>query len=279
MTAIAIWFNNESPQAPSLWVASDSRISKHKEKTPLIDDAAKVFALPVVCRSPDANGFFSQTCHSHAYGYCFAGNTLLGQNTFIAAMPLLGNLIASQPYAPPISCVADFVLTYLSRAFDDYKVIACEYAAVEVALFGWCHRTEKPHIFHFYPVKDDSGEYTIKRDHLTDLKHKSFVYLGDERVMLTEKIQKAFDCSPEAGRPLARIPRYVIEDHILDENYKTIGGDLQLGVADRTGFQQYSICKPKVHGQPEACLSYLGHELDQDIPRVGEAYSGLPGMT
>jgi hypothetical protein len=28
MTAIAIWFNDENPKNPSLWVASDSRVSK-----------------------------------------------------------------------------------------------------------------------------------------------------------------------------------------------------------------------------------------------------------
>ncbi|HEY9795122.1 MAG TPA: hypothetical protein V6D30_05725 [Leptolyngbyaceae cyanobacterium] len=204
MTAIAIWFNDENPKNPSLWIASDSRVSKNQSST-LIDNAAKVFTLPVVCRFPGEEGFFSKIAYYHTYGYCFAGSTLLGQNTFLALMPLLSNLVAVQPYTPQMADVAQFVLEYLGRAFDDYKVIA-------------------------------------------------------------------------SGRPLSRIPRYIIEEHIQDSAYKTIGGDLQLGRADQLGFQPFSICKPRVTGQPEAYLSYLGYELHEDIKNVGDASIGLPGM-
>ena len=102
MTAIVIWLNDENPQLPSLWVASDSRVSKSKDSR-LIDDATKIFALPVVCRSASQNGFFTDITYYHTYGYCFAGSTLLGQNTFLALMPLLSNLItlAAIPNSKP----------------------------------------------------------------------------------------------------------------------------------------------------------------------------------
>lgn len=277
MTAIAIWFNNENPENPSLWVASDSCVSKSQNST-LIDDAAKVFALPVVCKFPGEDGFFSQVGYFHTYGYCFAGSTLLGQNTFLALMPLLSNLAAAQPYVPQMADVAHFILQYLGRAFDDYKVIACEKSAVEVALFGWCHITQKQHIFHYYPGEDDNGFYVIKCTDHTDLNEKSFVYLGDHGNDMKQKIKKSFDGDNEPGRPLSRIPRYIIEEHIQNSEYKTIGGDLQLGIADRFGFRPFSICKPRVPGQPEAYLSYLGYELHQDIQNVGHAIIILPGM-
>ncbi|MEH2123224.1 hypothetical protein [Nostoc sp.] len=276
MTAIAIWFNNEMSENPSLWVASDSRVSNNKNST-LIDDAAKVFALPVVCRFPGEDGFFSQIGYFHTYGYCFAGSTLLGQNTFLALMPLLSNLATVQPYIPQMADVADFILQYLGRAFDDYKVIACEHSGVEVALFGWCHVTQKQHIFHYYPVKDDN-EYVLKCTDYTDLNEKSFVYLGEDRKDMTQKIQKAFNGDSEPGRPLSRIPRYIIEEHIQNSEYKTIGGNLQLAIADRFGFRPFSICKPRAIGKPEAYLSYLGYELHQDIKNVGDAIVNLPGM-
>jgi hypothetical protein len=277
MTAIAIWFNNENPENPSLWVASDSRVSKNKNST-LIDDAAKVFTLPVVCRFPGEDGFFSQVGYYHTYGYCFAGSTLLGQNTFLALMPLLSNLAAAQPYVPDMAHVAHFILKYLHRAFDDYKVIACESAAVEIALFGWCHATQKQHIFHYYPGKDDNGIYVIKCTDHTDLNKKSFVYLGDHRSDLTQKIQKAFDGDNEPGRLLSRIPRYIIEEHIQNSEFATIGGDLQLGIADQFGFRPRSILKLSVPGKPEAYLSYLGYELHQDIQNVGYAFVDMDGM-
>ena len=277
MTAIAIWLNNEDPESPALWVASDSRVSRDQNDT-LIDDAAKVFALPVVCRLPGENGFFSQIGFFHTYGYCFAGSTLLGQNTFLALMPLLSNLATTRNHAPLMADVASFIFNYLGRAFDDYKAIACENSAIEVALFGWCPSTQKQHIFHYFPDKDENGVYMLKCTDHTDLKEKSFVYLGDHRSDMTQKIQNAFDGDCEPGRPLSRTPRYVIEEHINNAEYKAIGGGLQLGIADRFGFRPFSICKPRVHGEPEAYLSYLGYELHQDIRSVGDAFVNLPGI-
>lgn len=271
MTAIAIWFNNENPANPSLWVASDSRVSKNRNST-LIDDAAKVFTLPVVCKFPGKDGGFSQTGYYHTYGYCFAGSTLLGQNTFLALMPLLSNLAAAQPYVPEMADVANFILKYLSRVFDNYQ------SAVEAALFGWCHATQKLHIFHYYP-NEDNGVYVIKCVEHTDLNEKFFVYLGDYRSDVTQKIQTAFDGESKPGRPLSRVPRHIIEEYIQNSEYRTIGGDLQLGIADRFGFQPFSICKPRVPGKPEAYLSYLGYELHQDIQNVGHAFVNLPGMS
>ena len=93
-----------------------------------------------------------------------------------------------------------------------------------------------------------------------------------------QKIQKAFDGDSKPGRPLSRIPRYIIEEHIQNSEYKTIGGDLQLGIADQFGFRPFSICKPRVPGKLEAYLSYLGYELHQDIQNVGYAFVSLPGM-
>ncbi|MBD2135236.1 MULTISPECIES: hypothetical protein [unclassified Sphaerospermopsis] len=64
-----------------------------------------------------------------------------------------------------------------------------------------------------------------------------------------------------------------IKAHIGDDKYPSIGGDLQLGIANQYGFQPYLICKP------EAYFSYLGYELYQDIKTVGYARVGLPAMT
>jgi hypothetical protein len=277
MTAIAIWFNDENPENPSLWVASDSRVSKNQSST-LIDNAAKILTLPVVCRFPSEDGFFSKIAHYHTYGYCFAGSTLLGQNTFLALMPLLSNLVAFQPYTPPMDCVAQFILKYLGRSFDEYKVVAGASSAVEVALFGWCHVTRKLYIVHYYPEQDDNGIYIIKCTIHANLDKKSFVYLGDHRNALTQKIQEAFDGGNQPGRPLSRIPQCVIEEHIQDGRYTTIGGDLQLGVSDQYGFRPFSICKPRIPGKPEAYFSYLGYELYEDIKNVGDAGVELPGM-
>lgn len=278
MTAITIWFNDEIPENPSLWIAADSRVTSFSN-SPLINDAAKIFTLPVVCKYPGEDGFYSKISYYNTYGYCFAGNTLLGQNTFLALMPLLNNLVADKPYIPPMDCVAGFIFNYLSRTFDEYKVIACEKSAVEVALFGWCHADKKPYIFHYFPEKNEKGEYIMNYQKYNNLSKQSFVYLGDKKDDLKQKIQKAFNGINIPGRPLSRIPKHIIEDHIQDDNYPSIGGYLQLGIADKYGFQPYSICKPRVIGQAEAYISYLGYELHEEIQNVGDAFVGLYSMS
>ena len=81
-----------------------------------------------------------------------------------------------------------------------------------------------------------------------------------------------------SGRRLSRIPRYVIQDKINDEAFPTIGGDLQLGIADKYGFRAFALCKPVVTGQPPALISYLGRELTTDLMHVGRALVGSQAM-
>jgi hypothetical protein len=79
-----------------------------------------------------------------------------------------------------------------------------------------------------------------------------------------------------AGRPLTRAPRHVIQDFINDEAFPKIGGDLQLGIADKFGFRAFPLCKPGPSGL--AIIRYLGRELTNDLQYVGEALVGGVAM-
>src|SRR5438552_8653485 len=140
MTAIAIWCNHEIVESPNLWIAADSRVIAARGSI-LIEDAAKLFGLPVVCRLPDSQGFFSNVYYAHTYGYCFAGSTLMGQNAYLAVTPLLSNLISPTSYVPSLADVANYLLSYLRLTFDGYKERVGDHAMFEVALFGHCSRT------------------------------------------------------------------------------------------------------------------------------------------
>lgn len=149
MTAIAIWCNHEIAANPALWLAADSLVSSCDSK--LIDDAAKVFALPVICRSKGEDGLFTERYYDHTYGYCFAGDTLLGQNAYLSLVPLLSNLISSTSYIPSLVDVARYVHTYLSHTHDDCKARRGENSAFEAALFGHCSVTNTLSAYHFLP--------------------------------------------------------------------------------------------------------------------------------
>jgi hypothetical protein len=275
MTAIAIWCNEENDNNPSLWVAADSRVTSGQAI--LVEDAAKIIGLPVLCRSAGANGFFSHVYHEQTIGYCFAGSTLMGQNSYLGFAPMLNNLVSPTQYVPSMADIAQHVLSFLRLTFDEYKVRAGQGAVFEAAIFGFCPRSNVLSTYHFRPqiidntIQMTSTAYPGMRSH-------EFVYLGDDGDSMRDRITSAFAGNDVPGRPVSRIPRYIIQDRINDAASESIGGDIQLGIADQFGFRPLTLCKPRVHGQPRAYMSYLGRELTGDIGYVGEAIVGMPGM-
>jgi hypothetical protein len=275
MTAIAIWCNQERKYQPALWIAADTRIT-NGEST-LIEHGAKIFSLPVVCRSAGPEGFFSITNYSYAYGFCFAGSTLLGQNTYLSLAPLLANLISHPGYIVPMSEVAKYIYLNVKLEFDQYKERFGANASLDIAIFGYCHFSNAFSIYHIHPTME-SGMFTLMCEDHVDIKNEEFVYLGDNRKFMSEQISSAFKARPMPGRPISRAPRYVIQDVIDDMNYPTIGGDLQLGIADTFGFRPLTLCKPRVKGQSAAYISYLGRDISGNMATIGEAIIGGAAM-
>jgi hypothetical protein len=274
MTAIAIWCNGEMPDQPSLWAAADSLVTR-ASGSPLIGDAAKLFSLPVICRTASPDGFFSSMSSQHSYGYAFAGSTLIGQNAYLSLVPLLTNLISPTPYSPPLKEVAAYILRYLRTSYDELKLTIGPDANFCISIFGWCPVHQLLSVYSFHPAMADTGQFQVICTANEDMKHKAFVYLGDQREHMTNSIAAAFELSGIPGRPQAQAARYVIEDHIVAEGFETIGGDLQLGIANSFGFHHYMLCRPRVLGRPEAYFSYLGRELVDDLTYLGSARIGL----
>lgn len=275
MTAIAIWHDNETPGNPFLWVAADSLVSNHD--APLIEDAAKVLSLPVICRSADVSGAFSVIHYAHTYGYCFAGSTLMGQNSYLALAPLLSNLKSLPRYSPSLADVAQYVLRFLKLTFDDYKVRVNGTAKFEVAIFGYCHQMGQLSAYHFEPSLVDGVWQMILTHH--PLQHAGdFLYLGSAKPQMIDAIRQGFTGPPVPGKPLGRMPRYVIQNVIDNELYDVIGGDIQLGIANQFGFQPLMLAKPRVIGTGEMYFSYLGREVTHDMQYLGQALVFPGGM-
>ncbi len=274
MTALAIWCNHETPGHPALWAAADSRITT-RERSPLVEDAVKIMSLPVIARAPGLGGF-TEIYYTHTIGYGFAGSSLMGQNAYLALVPLLSNLISDVRRIPFLADIARYIETFLNRVFERPKARGKE-ACFEVVLFGYCSCRNAPAIYHFEPTKTSNGAIMRMTAH-ENLKDQDFVYLGTDRGRMEEAIRTAFAGPGAPGRRVSRAPRYVISDRINDYSCPAIGGDLQLAIADRWGCRPLALAKPRVEGHPEAYLSYLGYELDKDMLRIGEVGIGLTGM-
>lgn len=271
MTAIAIWINEEIQNYPSLWVVADSRVSSGSGI--LIEDGAKIFTLPIICKKSGKDSFFTDNYYQHSVGFCFAGSTLMGQNSFLSLQPLLSNLFSVEGYIPSLEEIANYILSYLKQTFDDYKVVGASNSMLEAAIFGYCHVTSKLCVFHFLPEFGSNGCFMTMKN--CDCKKTSdFVYLGDKKSEMIEKIKVSFKSESIPGRPVSRVPRYVIEDEIQENDSSSIGGDIQLGIAGVHGFSTYKICKPYKKGEPKAYFSYLGRELTEELSHVGNAIVG-----
>ncbi len=259
-----------------MWVVGDTLVSGAAGQ-PLIGDAAKIFSLPIVCRSPGPQGFFSEEYFSHSLGYSFAGSTLMGQNSYLTIAPLLSSLISVSRYVPSMSDIADFTMRYLRRTYDQYKIRAASQATFEVCLFGWCHREHSLEAWHFRPELTD-GEMRIASTRHTSMAFGDFIYLGSHKDHASRLLTEAFGKPAQPGLPSQRAPRRVVQNLIDDEAYPEIGGDQQLAIVNQHGFQAYTLLRPRVAGRPEAFMSYLGVELSDENSSVGEARVGGPGM-
>ncbi len=201
----------------------------------------------------------------------------MGQNTYLALAPLLSNLISPRSYIPSLADVAKHMHSYLRLSFDGYRQGESP-QPFEIGLFGYCSKTSKLSMFHYTIKLEDDGVCRVTCEPHENMQDKEFIYLGDKKTLMYAKISAAFAGESIPGRPLSRIPRYVIQDHIDDPEFLSIGGDLQLGIADRFGFRPFMLCKPRVTGQPAALISYLGRELTPEIANVGEAEVGGPAI-
>jgi len=276
MTSIVVWPNFELDRYPSMWVVGDTRVS-FANGSPILEGAAKILGLPLVCREPDQSGFFSKAYFEHSFGYCFAGSTLMGQNSYLSLVPLLSNLVSANHYLPSMSDVANFALKYIRKTFDEYKERVGPSAMFEAAIFGWCHVNNQLEIWHFRPeLQNDVYEMSLASH--VDPQFKDFLYLGDEKQEVERLLRNAFDEIAAPGRPPERSPRQVVDELIADRGRASIGGDQQLAIANQFGFQPYTLLRPRVVGQPQAYMSYLGMELNHENNTVGQAVVGGPGM-
>lgn len=269
MTAIAIWFNEEVPGNPTIWVAGDSKVSKDSRGALLIDDALKVAALPVMCRKPNAAGFFADLFYANTLGYAFAGSTLLGHNIYLALAPLLSNISSPTGCAPSLSDLVLYVKKYLQLSLETY-VLNAVHPNLEIAIFGYC---PVQHELGIYRLRIDGGpngaEVTCEKMTQTQV-----TYLGTSAEAFQPLLDKSLLIG-QGGQRNYRAPADVIRALIANGDFPGIGGDIQLGYASIQGFTPMALCKPYVKGEGRSYFSYLGRPLERQI---GDAFIGIPAM-
>lgn len=113
MSLVAIWQNAEEPEQASIWVVTDSRISDAVGV--LLDEGTKLFSVPIVCRGPGDDGFFSLPYFVQDVGLACVGGTLLYQHVYACMVPVLSSLIGDGLLVPSLEDVAETTATITSK--------------------------------------------------------------------------------------------------------------------------------------------------------------------
>ncbi len=58
----------------------------------MLDEGGKLFSLPVTCRKPNEAGFFSAPYFNQQVGLACVGGSLIYQQVYACAIPILSNL-------------------------------------------------------------------------------------------------------------------------------------------------------------------------------------------
>lgn len=272
MTLAAIWCSYETPEAPVLWMASDSRISAEEGR--LIDEGVKTFEIPVVCRSPGPTGFFDQTYLEGSIGLACAGGTLVFQNVYGTLVPMLGNLISPQQAVPSVADVADLIgrlMTLYVRTLGERRPDAHRVSVVVGGLsddgplaFELSPEVGPGNLFEFKPRPVALGPGQV---HFIGHNVREARELADELITRDE---------PGASRERAALN--VIRAFIDDPAKPTIGGDVQIGHTVRGTFRRVASVAPGPDHSQMSLRRLNGIDLDE-LGLVGQCVIGTEAMT
>ena len=245
---------------------------------PLLGDGAKVFGLRIQCRTPNEGGMYDQPGFSHSFGYAFAGSTLMGQNGFLAVSAVLGDLASPSGYVLPLSDVVSYVHRYLAKSFQEFGFVVGPDALFEVAIFGHCHSEGRLLAYHLRPELCADDVWRLGTERIVP--NAGFLlYLGVRRAEVVQRLEAALLGPATPDRMQSRAPMDVIKELIDDAGYASIGGDLQLGIADAGGYNHWPLSRPATASRPAAYTSFLGRPFPEDERRVGQAILAPRSLT
>jgi hypothetical protein len=274
MTVVAVWQNNEEPERPTLWMASDSRISDGVG--PLIDEGIKLYELPVICRKPGASGIFDTPYFATTIGIACAGGTLIYQHVYATLVPIFANLIGTGEAVPSVAGLASFAGAITSayvRSLGGRRPHATVSVSVVVAGHFPGH---PPDAFELRPELEHADSILAFAEHKLDLTEDRVHFLGDQRER-AQQLLADFRADPRPGVPFERAPLNVIRALIEAPDAPSVGGEVQIGFTTGIGFQRVTTVVPAA-GQAPRALSLL-NSLDLDtLPPIGPCRPGLPGM-
>jgi len=265
---------------PNIWAIADTRISSldgRESAVPLLNEASKLFSLPITCVKPGRDGFFSERYFSHSVGFAYAGGSLIALNLYSALLPLLSNLASLEETPPRLDEVALFVSELLRQFTISRNQYLGDKSCSEIAIFGYCHMTSRFRVFHLSPDLS-GGSFHIVCSEVDASEEDYVLLLGDKKPEILADIQARRSGVELRSIQWWRTPKITISGVVENGAYPTIGGSVQMGIADERGYFPFIVCSPIAAGSPPTTMRYLGFEVWDTFDRVGQCHINMPGM-
>jgi hypothetical protein len=273
MTLAAAWCSHEEPNWPTLWMASDSRISDARGT--VIDEGIKLYEVPVICRRPGPSGLFDTPYFASAIGMVGAGGSLVYQHVYGTVVPILSNLIHPEgavPSTAELASLLDRVTTMYVRSLGRVRPAD----AMRITLIvGGQTPGQAPEAYQLRPQVGDDGLVEYPPESLA-LGPEDVHFIGsrldDAQQLLDDLVER-----DEPGASRHRAALNVIRALIDDPEAPTIGGEVQLGHTVGWAFRRVASVVADKNAPPKARMLLNSIDLD-DLGSVGPCAIGLQGM-
>lgn len=278
LTSIVIWVNeNKREYFPGLWAISDSRISSSTGSSQaafstevLTENYPKISVVHVMASSSsDTSSLISR--HIFSFGFAFAGSTLIGSTVREILSTLLSGLREIDFYDAPELSFEDKIPTLKEvaeltcRLASTYVVSLGEYrpnsAKIEMAIFGYCRKSNSLRAFRLRNVPEAP---TVVRMNELPMREREFFVLGDRISAVESAIVAKRALFNDDSLNWARAPISTLLEIAQDDNFRTIGGSVQLCVAGRFGIRHIPLIKSESHRH-----LFVGFDLHGDTPLLG----------
>jgi hypothetical protein len=249
MTSIVSWISNER-KFPTLWTIADSRLSNLSNEfsdgvKPILDCAAKIFSIRVVCEKQGDDGrSLNDIYYSTTIGMSYAGSSLLGLNLYAFVSYTLGNLLNANCIKPSMKQISDHLITAFNSLLSNYIDTKMESIPVEISIFGYCPILNKHQLFH---IKHSGRNREVSHNEFEFVDISSIHVMGSNKDFIYKKIisdRNAIHEDQGTNARFWRSPLSTLESIIGKKIYPDIGGKVQLGICYPLGFKLTPIFVP-----------------------------------
>lgn len=302
MTSIAIFrVTHPRTKEKTLWAIGDTRITSVKEDASQgresIASGAKIFSIPIrITRRECADKGNGETINT-SIGFAYAGHTTLGLNLHAQLSQILPNLVAHEfPEQLSVSLLdivkfSASVLQLMTREINSKLLspTSKDIFGAEIAIFGYCAVVKDLRVYVMFP-KMHLGELVIHSEDRTPEdaisaylnSAKGYVLLGDKKDVIADLIAARMEDLLPGGVDFSDVeldaamaPKYVLEAILHHKVFPTIGGGLQLLIADKNDIRLVAWVRPQsVTVPPDQYEWYTlyGYNVTEHIPSIGNIH-------